>query len=610
MLDHALKYADNGWHVLPLHGIVNGQCTCGLNCKSPGKHPITKNGLKDASVDPDQITAWWTDHPSANIGLATGSQSNLWIIDVDNKHSVEVGNILVGQGDLSIREIENEHGPIPEGRYVDTGGGGRHYYFAFSDGCGGNRTGIRDGIDVRGEGGYVVAPPSVHVSGHVYQWGNQDVLPGAAPGWLVALAHQERNPGEDFGPDDLIVEGSRNAYLHALGARYRREQGFTDWQLFGLLMAHNHHQCSPPLTSDEVRQIARNCAKYEYTPPVDLSAWNGDVPPIPEGGDLAMSIEYLLANPPPQPVPLIHGVIDCGTGVLFGGQPNVGKSWMVMDLAVAVSTGRPWLDSFATDRGGVLMIDEEGTEYGQYERFQMLFDGRGLAPFDVPLHVAIGTGIRLDTDIGITRVRRMLERYKPRIVVLDSLVRLHSGDENSAKSMSNFFEITKKLMRTYETTFCFTHHVRKPSIELSDPGDLLRGTSEIRAWPDTIFVAAPGETNQEIIIHHVKARYGKRMAPFRVIMQIDDNEKTARIVHGGDVEDDGPITQQNKILRTISDLTEQGQFATIEVIADTIKRTTRTTRDYLKRLQAARMIDSFELKAEGRPILAYRITGA
>ena len=571
---------------------------------------MTKNGLKDATVDQDIIRGWWERHPEANIGIATGKISDLWVLDVDNKQSVEVGNILVGQGDLSVREIEDENGAIPETRYVDTGGGGRHYYFQYTDGCGGNRTGIRPGIDVRGDGGYVVAPPSIHVSGHFYRWGNVDLLPDVAPRFIIALATQVESADTAVGPDDHVIEGGRNTYLHALGARYRRENGYVDWQLFGLLMAHNHHQCKPPLTSDEVRRIAANCAKYEYSPPVDLSAWTGtSVPDIPEGGDLAVSIEFLLTHPPVPPVPLIHGVIDCGTGVLFGGQPNVGKSWMVMDMAVAVSTGRPWLDSFATDRGGVLMIDEEGTEYGQYERFQMLFDGRDIAPFDVPLHVAIGSGIRLDTDVGVTRIRRMLERYKPRIVVLDSLVRLHSGDENSAKSMANFFEITKKLMRTYETTFCFTHHVRKPSIESLDPGDLLRGTSEIRAWPDTIFVATPGDSSQEIIMHHVKSRYGKRMAPFRVLMQIDDETGRAVIVHGGDVEEDNPITSQNRILRCINDISERGEYATTDLIADCIKRTTRTTRDYLKRLQAARAIDSYEIKTEGRPLVVYRITG-
>lgn len=614
--DAALRYADNGWPVFPLYGVTNGQCDCGLKCSSPGKHPIPKNGLNDASVDFAQIEAWWEKYPNANVAIATGRVSGLLVLDVDNKRSVEIGNTLVGQGDLSIRELEQEHGPIPEGRYADTGGGGRHYFFQFPEtGDYGNRANIRPGLDVRADGGYVVAPPSMHLSGHSYTWGNQDIQPRRAPAWLEGLVQGQNVSPDDIGDDDAVIEGSRNTYLHALGAKYRHEVGLTDWQLFGLLMAHNMRQCQPPLTADEVRVIARSCAKYEYTPPVDLSHWDDGTPEIPEGGDLAVSLEQLILNPPTPPDPLVRGVMDCGTGVLFGGQPNVGKSWMVMDLALAISAGATWLDHFQTEVGPVLMIDEEGTEYGQYERFQMLLDGHrdGLSAIGLPLHVAIGTGVRLDTDVGITRVRRMLERYKPRIVILDSLVRLHSGDENSAKSMSKFFDITKSLMRTYGTTFCFTHHVRKPSLESNDPGDLLRGTSEIRAWPDTIFVATPGDTNQDVVIHHVKARYGKRMNPFRVIMQIDDEEAKARIVFDGEIGEDerGIATNQNRILKAIADLQEQDEFPTTDLIAERVQRTARTVREYMPRLVQSRAVEKFDVpNGTGRPLIAYRIAGA
>lgn len=614
-LNDALKYADNGWNVFPLHGIVNGQCTCGMKCASPGKHPLTKNGLKDATTDSELITRWFTRFPQANVAIATGPESDLWVVDVDNKQSIEIGNRVVPQGSYSIQELEQEHDAIPDGRMVETGGGGLHYYFRWSDGCGGNRAGIRPGLDVRGDGGYVVAPPSRHLSGHTYQWGNEDILPDAPPVWLVQAASSTHASLTDIGQDDVVVEGGRNSYLHDLGAKYRREHGYLDWQLYGLLQAHNHHQCSPPIDDTEVRRIAGNVSKYDYDPDVDLSQWSRtDIPIIPEGGDLAVSIEQLLLHPPVPPLPLVHGLMSVGTGVLIGGQPNVGKSWLVMDMAVAIATGEPWLDSFATEKGPVLMIDEEGTEYGQYERFQMLFDGRSyLSPIGVQLHVAIGTGLRLDSDVGITRVRRMLERYRPRIVILDSLVRLHSGDENSAKSMANFFEITKGLMRTYETTFLFTHHVRKPSLDSNDPGDLLRGTSEIRAWPDTIFVATPDADDQQaIIMHHVKARWGKRMSPFKIIMQIDDESGTARIVYAGEVEPNerSSVNSQNRVLKAIQDLNEAGEDADVGAISEMVKRSERTTREYLSGLVRIGALDAIESRGPGnRAKLVYRIKG-
>lgn len=419
----------------------------------------------------------------------------------------------------------------------------------------------------------------------------------------------------DVGDDETVVEGGRNHYLHTIGAKYRRENGYPEWKLFGLLQAHNFKQCKPPLDTDEVRRIARNCAEYEYTPPLDLSEWTKDeVPPIPEGGDLAISLFDLVTNPPDPPVPLVNGVISVGTGVLIAGQPNVGKSWMVMDMALAVASGEAWLDSYPSTQGPVLMIDEEGTQYGQYERFQMLLDGRSnMSAAGLPLNVAIGSGIRLDTDVGITRVRRMLERYKPRLVVIDSLVRMHSGEENNAQNMSKFFDTTKGLMRTYDATFLFTHHVRKPSLDSADPGDLIRGTTEIRAWPDTIFVITPGEDSQEVIFHHVKSRYSRRSDPFRVAMQIDEDSGTARFVHNGDVEpnDNSVITQHNKVLRAISDITESGADADIQSIADRVDRTARTVKVHLEKLARIGAIDVMEMSIGGsKTIHVYRIKGA
>lgn len=615
-LDSALRYSDNGWRVFPLHGIVNGQCTCGLKCDSPGKHPRVK-WHDEKTTDPDVITAWWTKWPDSNIGIATGPESDLWVVDVDNKRSIEVGNRLVGIGDHSIAELESEHEPLPEGRYVETGGGGRHYYFSFGAGCAGNRASVRPGVDVRGDGGYVVAPPSVHVSGHQYRAENEELLPSSPPDWLVQAAASERVDTIAVGFDEVVPEGGRNPFLHDLGARYRREYGFGDFQIYGLLQAHNHKQCSPPLDDSEVLRIAHNVSRYEYTPPLDLSQWgkgHDDAPEIPEGGDLAVSLYDFVTNPPVAPAPLVHGIIDVGTGVLIGGQPNVGKSWLVMDMALAIASGQQWMDQYATEQGGVLMIDEEGTPYGQYERFQMLLDGRQyMSAVGLPLHLSIGGGIRLDSDVGITRLRRMLERYTPRLVVLDSLVRLHAGDENNAQSMARFFATTKDLMRTYETTFLFTHHVRKPSLESSDPGDLLRGTTEIRAWPDTIFVATPGDDASEVVLHHVKARYGPRSNPFLVRMQIDDEDKTARLAHIGEVEkeDRSAIGQQNRILRAIVDIdAETGSPPDAEQIAAHVGVTARTVRDYLTTLVKAGSIDGVPSKfGTGRPRMVYKIRG-
>jgi putative DNA primase/helicase len=147
-----------GWQVFPLHSLRDGICTCGNSaCASPGKHPRTAHGLKDATTDPEQIRAWWEQWPDANIGIATGAESDLVVIDVDPRH----GGTLEALGEL------------PPTLTVHTGGGGWHLYLNYPDGMtirNSASTKLGQGIDVRGEGGYVVAPPSLHVSGQRYTW--------------------------------------------------------------------------------------------------------------------------------------------------------------------------------------------------------------------------------------------------------------------------------------------------------------------------------------------------------------------------------------------------------------------------------------------------------
>jgi len=166
-LEYALLYAGFGWRVFPVHSMHGGVCSCGNDsCLSPGKHPRTKRGFKDASADERQIRSWWTRWPGANVAVATGQDSDLIVIDVDPRHG----------GDDTWETLKHEL-DVPATWEVRTGGGGVHAYFQFPDGehisIGAGVLG--PGIDHRGNGGYVVAPPSNHASGNAYFW---DVLEG------------------------------------------------------------------------------------------------------------------------------------------------------------------------------------------------------------------------------------------------------------------------------------------------------------------------------------------------------------------------------------------------------------------------------------------------
>ena len=159
----ALDLVRRGFAVFPVHSIrKDGGCTCGKqDCGSIGKHPKTTHGVDEATHDEKQIKRWWTLWPDANIGIATGTKSGCVVLDVDGEVGME-----------SLRKLEEIHGPLPATLISNTGGGGKHFFVTYDPAIGNSVGTIAPGIDTRGDGGYVVAPPSTHKSGRKYQWGD------------------------------------------------------------------------------------------------------------------------------------------------------------------------------------------------------------------------------------------------------------------------------------------------------------------------------------------------------------------------------------------------------------------------------------------------------
>lgn len=195
----ALVYARRGWPVLPCHTPSAGPagCSCGrAGCPSAGKHPRVRGGLHAASTDEGQVRRWWARWPSANVAVRTGAESGLVVLDVDPARG----------GEASLAALVADHGAFFAGtRVVATGGGGLHLYFAHPGGRVPNDAGRRlgPGIDVRGDGGYVLAPPSLHLSGARYRPAGSCRELAPMPGWLAErlLARPERGPEARPRPD-------------------------------------------------------------------------------------------------------------------------------------------------------------------------------------------------------------------------------------------------------------------------------------------------------------------------------------------------------------------------------------------------------------------------
>lgn len=158
-LDWALAYAKRGLAVFPLYSIRDGHCTCRRDCgKNAGKHPAVTGGFKVATTDARQIVAWWSKWPDANVGIATGAVSGLVVVDIDGINGLAF-----------LKNLVDRHVPLPRTAIVKTSRGW-HLHFKLPAKCAPIPCSTGDGLDVRADGGYVVAPPSRHASGHVYQW--------------------------------------------------------------------------------------------------------------------------------------------------------------------------------------------------------------------------------------------------------------------------------------------------------------------------------------------------------------------------------------------------------------------------------------------------------
>ena len=372
-----LQYADLGWHVMPLYPIVDGKCGCGNpGCRAAGKHPRWRDWPARATTDPEKIRAFWRNG-TANGGLAivTGKASGLLVLDVDARHG----------GKASIEKILDMHGPLATVTAY-TGGGGLHIYFRHPGGTICSVAGLSDehpGLDIRADGGCVVAPPSDHISGCSYEWelGPGQVKLAPVPPWLLMLLQNRKEHRSSVLTNTVgkcIGVGTRNNFLTSLGGKLRNV-GLESPEIEAVLQLRNEVFCETPLERTEVHGIARSIGRY---PPDDTS----DTPRT------QTAVDYLdwetLKREGIRPIDWILPEWLARKDIaVLAGAGGIGKSTTVADLAVACAAGRKWCGIAPTRRCAVLYCDEEQDAATTARLFLRLAE---TPPEN--LHVACGAG--------------------------------------------------------------------------------------------------------------------------------------------------------------------------------------------------------------------------
>src|SRR5215211_6442047 len=241
LLKAALAFAERGRPVFP--------------CEQGGKKPLTPNGHLDATTDPRKIHMWWNRHPDANIATPTGKRSGILAVDHDTSK----------EGTASLEEVEAILGPVSKGVTIETGSGGRQYLFRYPEGLNiRNATGVLPGVDVRGEGGYILAPRSVTKGVYTRLDGKPLAEPPAQ--LIEALTEPQRDAGKirmihtapSIGADGSpILQGSRDDTLARIAGRLHDGTRSLE-DLTAQLLEINAQRCERPLPDAQVLKIARS----------------------------------------------------------------------------------------------------------------------------------------------------------------------------------------------------------------------------------------------------------------------------------------------------------------------------------------------------------------
>jgi putative DNA primase/helicase len=257
LLDAALSYAGRGWYVFPCAWIEGGACSCkDPECDSPGKHPLTPHGLLDATNDATSVREFWTKFAKANIAVVTGAKSGIAVVDVDN--------IDVARPELRKLLPEYDFRSVP----LQKTGKGWHLIFSYPGVHVKNGTKFLPGMDSRGDGGYIMAAPSRHISGNDYEWKaalNGSIAPLPAALLLAINGPSANSNGQKPRFDSSIVwegisEGERDATLFKYASKMRGND--TPRDLADRLIVEASARCKPPFSERKALQKVEQAYKY------------------------------------------------------------------------------------------------------------------------------------------------------------------------------------------------------------------------------------------------------------------------------------------------------------------------------------------------------------
>ncbi len=490
MKEWALYYASMGLAVFPL--------------VPEGKRPATANGCKAATVDTGQIESWWEKSPSYNIGIATGDASGgLVAIDLD----VDEGKGVDGRGLLESWQKNN--GELPKTWTSVTGRGGHHLLYRSTFPCQ-NRVKLYAGVDVRGNGGYIVAPPSLHPNGRRYAWkhGPGEITIAQADNRVISFLMGPAAEKQLFQEPETIPEGERTDTMVRLVGSLRAK-GLDDEAVKAAVRVENGRKCVPPLTDQELEKTVF---------PALNRGWKTEKPYAADAKgafrqrkDFSLDVVTMDRAEEKTPEWLITDYMPRYQITSLAGDGGSGKTTVWCALAAAVSSGKrsfietDWVTPFSRNEPGLVMFfsAEDSFEYTLKRRLRK--NGANLANI-VSIDIADERFQEIKFNSGF--LEQLLEKHRPVLCIFDPIQAfvppdIRMGDRNAMRScLAPLVGYGEK----YGTTFLIIEHANKQSNvwgrkRIADSADI---------WDISRSVIMAGETTEKGIryLSHEKSNYG------------------------------------------------------------------------------------------------------
>ncbi|MCX6720463.1 MAG: AAA family ATPase [Candidatus Staskawiczbacteria bacterium] len=539
IFNQALRYHALGWSIIPV-----GQ---------EKKPLISWKQYQQKQATAQKIEEWTLAFPNMNIGVVTGELSGILIIDV------EAG------GDIS---------QFPPTAMSKTGGGGWHLFYKYPNVPISNSTRkLAPLTDVRASGGYAVLPPSIHASGKAYEWVTppenglaeipQDLLKRLTDNSKpqAELQTETNNAGD-------VPQGERNDTATKFIGRVLHYIPQDLWESVGwvTLRGWNANHANPPLAESELRLVFTSIKEREQ------KARDGSAEPI---NFTPFTLTDLYKEDFPAAKWVVQDLVPLGTIVALTGDANSYKTFLTQSMAACVATGTPFLDHFTTIPGKVLIVDEENHRMHIKDRFKQM----GVNATSDISFLSLN-GIKIDNPEHLAHLKELIEKEKPVLVILDSLIRLHGGEENSASEMSIAFSAMKKLVSD-DRAILFIHHHRKPQgFGKKSGSQSIRGSSDIIAAVDSHI--AIDRKGSDFIVTQTKMRLQPEIKPFMASLAPTIEGNYVFIYRG---EDTSEKDQMQEICETLINALEQSSMLlSVDMLEEETKLPKSKIRQALKEL--------------------------